>query len=43
MQLFQEMNRLGATVIVATHNDALVARHPAHILHVKDGQLIRDD
>ena len=43
MQLFQEMNRLGATVIVATHNDALVARHPAHILQLKEGQLVRDD
>ena len=43
MQLFSEMNRLGATVIVATHNDALVARHPAHILSLRDGQLVRDD
>ena len=43
MQLFQEMNRLGATVIVATHNDGLVARHPAPILQLKDGHLIRDD
>ena len=29
MQLFKEMNRLGTTVVVATHNDALVGRHPA--------------
>ncbi len=43
MQLFQEMNRLGATVIVATHNDALVARHPAHTLLLQDGRLVRDD
>ena len=43
MQLFQEMNRLGATVIVATHNDALVARHPARILQLHEGQLVRDD
>ena len=28
MQLLKELNRLGTTVIVATHNDALVARHP---------------
>jgi cell division transport system ATP-binding protein len=42
MQLFQEMNRLGATVIVATHNDALVARHPAHIIQLDEGQLVRD-
>ncbi len=43
MQLLHEMNRLGATVIVATHNAALVGRHPAHTLRLEDGQLIRDD
>ena len=43
MQLFQEMNRLGATVIVATHNDALVARHPAHTIQLQEGQLVRDE
>ena len=29
MQLFKEMNRIGTTVIVATHNEMLVERHPA--------------
>jgi cell division transport system ATP-binding protein len=43
MQLLHEMNRLGTTVIVATHNDTLVARHPAHTLRLEDGQLVRDD
>ena len=43
MQLFHEMNRLGATVIVATHNDALVARHPGRTLRLAEGQLVRDD
>lgn len=43
MQLFHEMNRLGATVIVATHNEALVTRHPAHTLLLDEGRLIRDD
>jgi cell division transport system ATP-binding protein len=43
MQLFSEMNRLGATVIVATHNDSLVARHPARTLQLHEGQLVRDD
>lgn len=40
--LLQEMNRLGATVIVATHNDALVARHPAPCLRLDRGRLVRD-
>src|SRR5579871_4088037 len=41
MQLFKEMNRLGTTVVVATHNDALVARHPAPALHLRNGRLVR--
>jgi cell division transport system ATP-binding protein len=39
MQLFKEMNRLGTTVIVATHNEALVAGHPAPLLHLSHGRL----
>ena len=35
MQLFKEMNRLGTTVVVATHNDALVGRHPAPSLRLR--------
>ncbi len=43
MQLLHEMNRLGTTVVVATHNDSLVARHPAHTLRLLEGRLVRDD
>jgi cell division transport system ATP-binding protein len=39
MQLFKEMNRIGTTVIVATHNETLVARHPAPALHIAAGRL----
>jgi cell division transport system ATP-binding protein len=39
MQLFKEMNRIGTTVIVATHNEALVGRHLAPALHISDGRL----
>ncbi|WP_284945192.1 cell division ATP-binding protein FtsE [Acidisoma cladoniae] len=42
MQLFHELNRLGTTAIVATHNDALVARHPARALRLDHGRLIAD-
>ena len=42
MQLLHEMNRLGATVIVATHNDSLVQRHPARSLRLSEGRLITD-
>ena len=40
MQLFKEMNRLGTTVVVATHNDALVGRHPAQALRLSHGRLV---
>jgi cell division transport system ATP-binding protein len=43
MVLFKEMNRIGTTVIVATHNDTLVARHPAAALHIQGGRLVEDD
>jgi cell division transport system ATP-binding protein len=42
MQLFHELNRLGTTAIVATHNDRLVARHPARALRLESGRLISD-
>ena len=40
MQLFKEMNRLGTTVVIATHNDSLVARHPAPALRLDHGRLV---
>jgi cell division transport system ATP-binding protein len=40
MLLFKEMNRIGTTVVVATHNESLVARHPAPALHIANGRLV---
>ncbi len=42
MRLLTEMNRHGTTVIVATHNDALVARHKAPALRLEHGRLVGD-
>ena len=42
MQLLNEMNRLGTTVVVATHNEALVRRHPGPALRLDHGQLVDD-
>jgi cell division transport system ATP-binding protein len=39
MQLLSELNRLGTTVVVATHNLGLVERHPAGALLLQDGRL----
>jgi cell division transport system ATP-binding protein len=42
MQLLKEMNRLGTTVVVATHNDTLVSRHPGRALRLDHGRLVDD-
>jgi ABC-type ATPase involved in cell division len=34
------MNRLGTTIIVATHNDSWVRRHPAAELRLDGGRLV---
>jgi cell division transport system ATP-binding protein len=39
LALLAEMNRLGTTVVVATHDEELVARFPAPALHLADGRL----
>jgi cell division transport system ATP-binding protein len=43
MQLLAELNRLGTTVVVATHNAALVGRHPARALCLTEGRLRERD
>ena len=42
MQLLGEMNRLGTTVVVATHSTALVEGSPAPILRLRGGRLAAD-
>jgi len=42
MQLLGELNRLGTTVLVASHNESLVARYPARALVLEDGRLVSD-
>jgi cell division transport system ATP-binding protein len=43
MELLVELNQLGSTVIVATHNDQLVQRFPAPSLRLERGRLDCDD
>jgi putative ABC transport system ATP-binding protein len=43
MLLITALNRLGTTVIVATHNLGLVRRYPAARLDMADGRLTVDD
>ncbi len=42
MQLIGEMNRLGTTVVIASHNDALVQRYPGRSIRLSEGRLITD-
>ncbi|WP_420241870.1 cell division ATP-binding protein FtsE [Roseiterribacter gracilis] len=39
LRLFQELHRLGTTVLVATHNELLIERFPHPVLRLEDGQL----
>lgn len=40
VHLFQELNRIGTTILLATHSRALVADFPYPELHLSQGQLI---
>jgi len=40
MYLFEELNKLGATVLVATHNESLVKRLNRPCLHLENGRLV---
>ncbi|MBX5453362.1 MAG: ATP-binding cassette domain-containing protein [Acidobacteriia bacterium] len=42
LQLFHELNRLGTTVIVATHNIGLVQDYPAPTLRLQAGRLVEE-
>ncbi len=39
MHLFEELNRLGTTVVIATHNQQLVERLAHPVLHLDEGHL----
>jgi cell division transport system ATP-binding protein len=39
LRLFQELHRLGTTVLVATHNEHLLERFPHPVLQLAEGQL----
>ncbi len=41
LDLFVQLNGLGTTVVVATHNEALVRQFDCPSLHLEDGQLHR--
>ena len=43
MYLLEEMNRTNTTVVVATHNESLIARLPHPRLHLENSLLVQED
>ncbi|WP_309645067.1 cell division ATP-binding protein FtsE [Phenylobacterium sp.] len=43
LRLFVELNRLGTTILIATHDQDLVARSGMPTLHLEDGRLTQRD
>jgi cell division transport system ATP-binding protein len=39
LRLFEEMNKLGTTLVIATHSESLVARFGRPLLHLERGEL----
>jgi cell division transport system ATP-binding protein len=39
LKLFQSLNRLGTTVLIASHDEALAKRSGANVLRLEGGQL----
>ena len=42
IRLFEELNRIGTTVIIATHNHNMVARNPHPVMTLTSGELRLD-
>ena len=44
LYLFEELNKMGVTVMIATHNEGLIRRFGHPVLHLADGELgLRDN
>lgn len=43
MQLFEEINAVGTTVIMATHNSELVNTYRHRVLAIENGRIVRDE
>ena len=39
MYLFEQLNKMGTTVVIASHNEPLLARFHHPVLHIDAGEL----
>lgn len=40
MEMFKSFNQVGVTLLIATHDEALIARYSSRVLHLKQGELL---
>ena len=43
MKLFEEINDMGTTVVMATHNRDIVNQMKKRVIAIEDGQIVRDE
>ena len=41
-KLFEAINKIGTTVIMATHDELLVDKHPHRVVTLSNGHIVRD-
>jgi cell division transport system ATP-binding protein len=39
MEMFKSFNQVGVTLLIATHDEALITRYSSRVLHLKQGEL----
>jgi cell division transport system ATP-binding protein len=40
MHLFEELNKIGTTIVIATHNETLMERFPYPVMRLTNGELV---
>jgi cell division transport system ATP-binding protein len=40
MEMFKSFNQVGVTLLIATHDESLIARYSSRVLHLKQGELL---
>ncbi|MDO9064712.1 MAG: cell division ATP-binding protein FtsE [Sulfuricella sp.] len=40
MEMFKSFNQVGVTLLIATHDEPLIARYSSRVLHLKQGELL---